>query len=312
VASTFPSGRQILLESGPYSAIITEVGAGLRELHYDGSEIIDGYPAESMAEACRGQILSPWTNRLKDGRWWWNGIEHVVPVDDPEKGNSASHGLVRWVPWTIVDEKPGRTVLATRLHPRPGYPFTVDFSIEYALTDSGLAIDLTAQNPTDTDTPVALGAHPYLRPLGGGSINEARLQIPAGKRVLVDEDGQPRATKPVAGGIYDFRKSVEIGPLAINHAFTDLVFTNHGAEIANLCEVTLDDSLGTVTLWTDTATRWIQVFSGDSLSGADQRRSIAIEPMTAPAGALATKTGLIVLSHEASTHLRWGISARKR
>lgn len=312
MASSFPSGRQILLESGPYSAIITEVGAGLRELQYDGLEIIDGYPPDSMAVACRGQILAPWTNRLKDGRWWWNGIEHMVPVDDPGKGNSASHGLVRWLPWTIVDEQPSHAVLSTRLHPQPGYPFTVDFLIEYKLNASGLAIDLTAQNPTDTATPVALGAHPYLRPLGGGSINDARLQIPAVKRVLVDEDGQPRATEPIAGGIYDFRKSIEIGPLEINHAFTDLVFTNHPAEIANLCEVALDDNLGTVTLWTDTGTRWIQVFTGDSFSGPDQRRSIAIEPMTAPAGALATKTGLIVLSHGASTHLRWGISARKR
>jgi len=306
VTTPSPSGRQLYLKAGPYTAFVTEVGAGLRELRYEGAEIIDGYPADSMAEGCRGQVLAPWPNRLRDGRWWWKGVEQLVPVDDPAKGNSASHGLVRWSPWGLVEQQNDSVMLAMRLHPRPGYPFTLDFTAAYALGDDGLAVELTVRNPADEDAPVALGMHPYLRPLGGGPIDGARLTLPASARVLVDDYGQPQGVEDVHGGEFDFRRPGLLGDLAINHAFTDI---EHGAD--GLAVVALEDQSGTVTLWADRSTRWIQVFTGDTLVEPERRRGIAIEPTTAPAGALATGTGLTALRSGESTRLRWGVSARR-
>lgn len=303
----YPSGRQISIVDGEYEAVVTEVGAGIRTLTFGADHIVDGYPAERLVDGSRGQILAPWPNRLRDGVWSWNDQELRLPVDEPAKGNSASHGLVRWVAWTVTREQVNAVTLSTRLHPHPGYPFTIDFAVEYSLdARAGLDVRLSARNPGDEPAPVALGMHPYLRPLGGGPIDNARLLIPARARVLVDEFGQPVDTQAVDRTPFDFRSPALLGGLQINHAFTDLESGPDG-----LITASLQDEHGSVDLWTASTTRWLQVFTGDTLDGDARRRGIAVEPMTAPAGALATGTGLTVLQPGETGDLTWGVRGRR-
>ena len=79
-------------------ATVTEVGGGLRELSFGGVDLLDGFAAHVLVEGSRGHVLAPWPNRLRDGVWRWEGRELQIPIDEPLKGNSASHGMVRWVP----------------------------------------------------------------------------------------------------------------------------------------------------------------------------------------------------------------------
>jgi aldose 1-epimerase len=72
-------------------------------------------------------------------------------------------------------------VLGTVLHPRRGYPFTLDpftldVSIDYSVLDSprgdrrtGLTVATTATHLGDTSCPYATGHHPYLRGATGSS-----------------------------------------------------------------------------------------------------------------------------------------------
>ena len=71
----------------------------------------------------------------------------------------------------------------------------------------------------------------------------------------------------------------------------------------------LADEDDEVALWSDASCTWIQVFTGDSLAPNVRRRGIAVEPMTAPANALASGEGLRVLEPGESLSLRWGIRA---
>ena len=49
-----PSGEQFELALGDQRAVVTEVGAGLRAYSAGGREVLDGYPADALAE------LGPW------------------------------------------------------------------------------------------------------------------------------------------------------------------------------------------------------------------------------------------------------------
>ena len=70
-----------------------------------------------------------------------------------------------------------------------------------------------------------------------------------------------------------------------------------------------DESGDQVELWSDSSCTWIQVFTGDTLAPNLRRRGIAVEPMTAPANALASGDGLSVLERGESRSSRWGMRA---
>ena len=129
-----PSGEQVEIESGDQRAVVVGVGAGLRAYAVGGRNVVDGYGVDEMATAGRGQVLIPWPNRLQDGRYEFEGRRHQLPLNEPEHAN-AIHGLVRWSAWSVAARESERVVMEHRLHPQPGYPFTLDLSIEYALSD---------------------------------------------------------------------------------------------------------------------------------------------------------------------------------
>jgi aldose 1-epimerase len=63
-------------------------------------------------------------------------------------------------------------------------------------------------------------------------------------------------------------------------------------------------------MWADEAYEYAQVFSGDTLHGAERRRGLAVEPMTCPPDALNSGTDLQVLGPGESWTGRWGLTPR--
>ena len=61
-------------------------------------------------------------------------------------------------------------------------------------------------------------------------------------------------------------------------------------------------------LWAGAGYRYLQVFTGDTLSEDRRRRGIAVEPMTSPANALASGVDLDRLAPGQSLSLTWGVS----
>ena len=301
-----PSGEQYEIVAGDYRAVAVGVGGGLRELTHAGRALIEGYPPDALPDGGRGQVLAPWPNRVRDGKWTWRDKHLQLALSEPAKGN-ASHGLVRWVGWGATRRSPDRVVLSHRLPPHPGYPFTLDLAITYAVdARAGLSVELSASNPGPGPAPVALGVHPYLAAPAGGLVDGCTLQVPARTRVLVDERSIPTGTQSVQGTPYDLRSPRILRDLVLDTAFTDLEPDADGR-----IRIVLAAEDGTATeLWTQAPARWVQVFTGDPLTPARRRRGVAVEPMTAPANALATGEGLSVLDPGQSLTLTWGILAR--
>ena len=110
-----PSGRQHTIVHGADHVTIVEVGAGLRTYVAGGREVLDGYAEGALADGSRGEVLAPWPNRIGDGRYVWDGVEHQLPLSEPARGN-AIHGLVRFAPWTCTDQTTSRVEMAHVVH----------------------------------------------------------------------------------------------------------------------------------------------------------------------------------------------------
>ncbi|SQD94433.1 MULTISPECIES: aldose 1-epimerase family protein [unclassified Parafrankia] len=308
--TTAPSGRQLELVHGESRAVVTEVGGGLRDYRVGAVTVLDGYGPGEMAGRGRGQLLLPWPNRVAAGRYTFRGTSHQLPVNEVALGN-ASHGLTRWLGWELERLDAGAARAQVVLRAQSGYPFTVAFSALYRLDGDGLTVSLTATNLGDTAAPVGMGAHPYFVLAGAdGSpapADDMTVTVPAATRLLTDERLIPVGAEEVTGGPFDLRDPRPLGGLVLDTCFTGLERAADGR-----ARVTLTAAGGSLTIWQDAAWPFVQLFTGDTFTPGERRRSIAVEPMTCPANAFNSGNGLRVLEPGESFGGSWGVCPKLR
>ena len=285
-----PSGDQHEISGGGYRAVLTECGGGLRTLEHDGVPLLDGYAEDEQAAGGRGQLLVPWPNRIGDGSYEFEDRTHQLPLNEPARHN-ASHGLARWAAWSVTERTPASVSLTYRLMAQSGYPWTLDLRVDYAVGADGLTVTQSAANRAATPAPYASGAHPYLA-VGPGPVDGWELRLPAATRLLVDERLLPTGRADVAGTPYDFREPRPIGAVGFDDGFTDLERDADGVATVLLRDPVTGRG---VALWVDGRHRWLQVFSADDVP-VTARRSLAVEPMTAPPDAFRSGTDLVRLA----------------
>jgi aldose 1-epimerase len=302
-----PSGEQFEIRHGDQRATIVEVGGGVREYEAGGRLVLDPYPIEEMCDGAHGVVLVPWPNRLADGRYRFDGVDHQVALTEPDKAN-AIHGFLRWRSWRASERTPSRVVVRTRLHPMVGYPFCLDVSVAYELGDGGLVVATTATNIGGTPCPYGCGQHPYLSP-GTGLIDACTLQLAARTRILTDNERQlPTGRERVAGTPFDFSAGKRLGDQKLDFAFTDLTRDESGYAWVGLSAP--DEHV--VQLWVDEHYPILELYTGDTLGPERRRRGLGTEPMTCPPNAFQSGDGLLRLKAGQSLTTTWGVRVRRR
>ncbi len=297
-----PSGEQFELAQGEQRATIVEVGGGVREFRVGQRDVLQPYAREAMCDGAHGAPLIPWPNRLADGRYSFDGVQHQVALTEPEKHN-AIHGFLRWRPWVASEHDAERVVMTARLLPLAGYPFALEVRVTYTLADDGLTVSTSARNIGHSACPYAAGQHPYLSP-GDALIDDCQLELPARTRILTDEDRQlPCGREAVEGTAFDFREPRQIGQLQIDHAYTDLQRGPGGDAVTRL---RAPDGCA-VELWVDEHHSFLEVYTGDTLAPERRRRGLGLEPMTCAPNAFQSGEDLIHLEPGASVTTRWGV-----
>lgn len=107
------TGSQHEVGAGDYSAVVTELGAGLRELRYRGQPVIAGYQPDELPPGAAGQLLAPWPNRIDGGRYTLDGTSYQVDLSEPARGIPAGTALD--VAGTDADFRTTRPIGDTRL-----------------------------------------------------------------------------------------------------------------------------------------------------------------------------------------------------
>jgi aldose 1-epimerase len=301
------TGSQYEIEAGPYRAALTGLGAGLRELRFDGEPLVDGYHPDELPPAAAGQLLAPWPNRIDGGQYTFDGESLQLAIGEPARA-TAIHGLTRWAPWTVCSHDASAVTLRCAPHGQQGYPFSIEIDATYEVdVTAGLRVTITARNRGSRPAPYGNGAHPYLT-VRTPSVDECELTLPAAQWLPLDDRGLPAGPpEPVQGTKYDFRRPRVIGETQLDSALTGLLRSDDdGLAWARLADL----GKGTrVSMWAGPGYRWLQVFTGDSLGLDRRRKAIAIEPMTCPPNAFVTGHDLLVLQPGDEVAHTWGINA---
>ena len=303
--STFPSGEQWVLRNGRQEATVVEVGGGLRTYTVDGVDILAGYAEDEVCTSGRGQVLAPWPNRIRDGRYSFDGRDQQLAITEVALSNS-NHGLVRWAAWELESQADDWSSLAvrTRLHPQPGWDGVLDVRTEYSLDAAGLRVDVHVANVGAVRVPFGYGAHPYVA-LGDTPLGEVVLTVPGEREVLVDGQMIPTGTAPVRPDM-DFRRPRALGGTSLATAFTDLTRSRDDGA----WQVVVGGLAGgDVSVWGGPGLDWAQVFTAKGAdSGVNGVRGIAVEPMSCPSNAFNSGDGLVELAPGQSWSATWGIA----
>lgn len=246
------------------------------------------YEAWKADNYFQSKWLLPFPNRLKGGRYQFEGKTYQFPINDTNCQN-ALHGfiyndsmLVENIDCTISYGQIGlkydyRGDLAY-------YPFPFRLEIIYQLFFNELKCITIVKNTGTTPLPIGLGFHPYFQ--FPSKVDDVHLQLPPCERIEVDERMIPTGKKLPCS---NFLERKPIGGTSFDTCFQAL--PSNGIANSKTYNIHLYNPKSNCRLqyYQETVFPYFQIFT------PDHRKSIAIEPMTCNVNAFKNGEGLIVL-----------------
>ena len=190
-------------------------------------------------------ILFPYPNRVRAGRFLFQGKEYRLPV---ALAPNAIHGFALSAHWDVIEHKAASTeafvtgryqISKQSPEMRPNWPTDAVLQVRYGLAGRRLTMTVTVSNPTAEELPYGFGIHPYFRlPLAsGGDPAKTRVILPAARCWVLDAFLPTGETRPVDDRL-DFRKGQPRKGLKLDDVLTDLSFEGDRA----VCRL-VDDAL---------------------------------------------------------------------
>lgn len=303
--TTFGRIPALAIEGDGARVVVALRGVTVLSWTVDGVELIDGYADEfefADQAGMRSAMMIPYSNRVRGGAYSFDGAEIDFHEGDPEHaGETVLHGILRLVDFAITGVTPNGSSALVHFSSRalrpgafPGYPFSVDVTIDLTVTATGLEFVVAGTNVGSVAAPFASGWHPYFT-IGAAPLGELIVSIPGDTRIVPDADLIPldgdAAFEPVSGE-WDYRAPRAIGDAVLDVAYTDLIAGPDG-----LAHTTVTDPASgrTIDVWqerglmhvftADTVTRPRASFAAEpvevmtnSLNRADQAAAIRLEP----------------------------------
>ncbi|MDE1991105.1 MAG: hypothetical protein KGI75_01315 [Rhizobiaceae bacterium] len=189
----------ITLRSSSYVAVVdVEMGSTVLSLQWltaDGRShdlLVPSGPGNNAFDAgCF--IMAPFTNRIADGTFLFEGERISFPVNQPAQGN-AIHGLARERPWEIVEQGPESLTTIDRCRD-DGSGYTYDLTQTIRLDHQGASFELSVVNCGPAPRPFGLGYHPWFV-----RSPAARLAFHAETKFRHDSRGLPEAPRGIGEG----------------------------------------------------------------------------------------------------------------
>jgi aldose 1-epimerase len=253
-------------------------------------------------------LLHPWANRLSD----WDYVQgaHRVTLHrdspvlkaDPDTGLPIHGALAACPHWELVDlandggAQRADAVLDYAAHPElmEVFPFAHRLTLQVALSDRELSVELRVSATGDEAVPISFGFHPYLR-LPGSRREAWQLELPVRRRVVLDEDGIP------TGGHERLRAG------ALSGALGERTFDDSFDELSGEPPVFSIADAGR-----ELQVRYEEGYPVGQVYAPEGSGFIAVEPMTAPVDALRSGQELRTVSPGGTFTARFAIAVRAR
>jgi aldose 1-epimerase len=227
----------VTLTAGPAVAEVWPgLGGNCVRWAIDGlGELLDA-PAEAelIARPTRGGIpvLFPFPNRIRAGRFRWDGRDYQLPLND-SPGVNAIHGFVTRRALRVTGQRADTAAAAVTLSFRLSldapecvalWPADAELTLTWELTAEALTAQVAVTNPGAAPLPFGFGLHPYFRLVGGANA----IAVPVRSRWVLDA-GLPTGAVEPAAGAFALTPPRPVAGLTLDDVFTD-VATSVGAD----------------------------------------------------------------------------------
>jgi aldose 1-epimerase len=179
-------------------------------------------------------VLFPFPNRIRAGRFTWDGHEYQLPCNGPTKTN-AIHGFACRHPWRVVDR--GADASSAWLtgafrcsldapDSRALWPADHEIRLTVRLGSGSLRLEAEVHNPDRVPMPFGLGYHPYFRMpfTSTGAADDCLLTAPA-RSFWKLEDSLPTGERLPVDASCDLNSPRRFGDLSPDTVLTDLPAT---------------------------------------------------------------------------------------
>lgn len=296
--------------SGEYVTIIHDYGTNINELvlHANRKNIpllrgTNDSKDMTKKQWFKGAKLAPFPNRIKDGKYSFNGKEYTLPKNESNKKNSL-HGFMFNKAFDLISHSESSTegnveFEYTHNGKLDGFPFPFRMNIVYALSEDGFECVTTVRNIGTEPMPFGDGWHPYFKT--GTLVDRLQLILPECEEMEVDENLIPTGkTKP-------YSRFNELETIGKTNFDTPFVIKTNPKEDTAYVQLYDPDRDFQITLWQETGNNKYNYFQ---LYIPEDRQSIAIEPMTCAPDAFNNGIGLITLQPGESFTGTYGVTLK--
>ena len=256
---------------------------------------------EQRPTAFGNPILFPFPNRIRNGKWEFEG--KTYQFDKQPESPTTIHGLLLNRPYKVdkhaADENGATLVCSLNSEDFPDvsrqYPFPFKIEITYTLKDAVLTMGIAIKNTGDGNMPMGFGIHPYFSTnlTGTADASKAVVTVPANKYWELDDVLVPTGIQKDVTGTLDLRNGQPFEKLKLDHVFTDVELVDG----VSRCRIENRDTGYGMVMESDAQFRELVVYTPPA------RDAICFEPYTCPTDAINLEAkgipaGVVVLSPE--------------
>ncbi len=260
---------------GAVAEVVPSLGNACWRFECNGPvlEAVDRATFLAKPTSCGIPLLFPFPNRIRDGRFAFEGAECVV--------NPPRHGFVRDRAWKVdrvaASEEDGaivRSVFDAADHPDilAQWPSSFRLAATYRLFERTLTLSFEVENTGDRAFPYGYGIHPYFERPARGVV-----RVPAHKRwELVDS--LPTGELVAVTGGYDLRHGADVLEVQLDDILTGLDADDRGEVSCSIDD--LENGWRTTVRFDREAFPHVVVYTPPA-----PRTAICVEPNTCPTDA---------------------------
>ncbi|KAH6801807.1 Galactose mutarotase-like superfamily protein [Perilla frutescens var. frutescens] len=260
------------LNNGTLRVIVSNYGCTITSVFVPGkdgklADVVLGFdtiePYQKGLAPYFGCIVGRVANRIKDGKFTLNGVEHSLPINKPPNSLHGGNKGFDKVIWEVAEHKQGDTPSITFKYRsrdgEEGYPGDVSFTATYTLTSkTTMRLDMEGV-PENKATPISLAQHTYWNLAGHESrtVLDHTIQIRANHITPVDQNTVPTGEiMPIKGTPFDFTTESKIGSrinevgIGYDHNYV-LDFGEEKSGLKHAAKLKDPASSRTLNLWTN-------------------------------------------------------------
>lgn len=277
------------LDASCYAKVDLILGGSIQELRLGNKTIISAENMPDYHTAFMSSILFPFANRIENGHYQFNDKNFKLDLSKVDNHN-AIHGLVHDKTFQLIDQeiseiKASVTMSYDEDRPISGFPFKYKITLEYVLTENALELKVEIKNKDHYAFPFSLGWHPYFK---SNDLHNTLININSNKKILVNDKMIPIGEEMM---VWNELLKIE------GKTFDDCFELNANVVELKTPEYHLEFRFST-------EENYLQLYT------PNDRKSIAIEPQTAPANSFNTKVGLQILQPNEQYQLSWKINLK--